>query len=148
MFIGACAGSTGGGVKVSRFIIMFKAIRRIAHKILHPQFVTIIKLDKGTVQEDVIRGTSIFMVTVFFIVAISILLVSFNGFDTETSATAVITSINNVSPGLSMVSLIGDFSQFSDFSKIVLFLNMLIGRLEVYPILLLLSTSIWRKNMI
>lgn len=146
MFIGASAGSTGGGMKVSRFMIMFKTMKREAVKILHPQAVRLIKLDSIPVDEKVIRGTGIFMVIFFGITAMSILLISLNGFSMETSATAVIACINNIGPGLGMVGATGNYSQFTVFSKIVLCLNMFIGRLEVYPVLLLLSPAIWRKR--
>ncbi len=146
MFIGASAGSTGGGIKVSRFMIMFKTMKREAVRILHPQAVRLIKLDNIPVDEKVIRGTGIFMVIFFGITAISILLVSFDGYSMESSATAVIACINNIGPGLGMVGPIGNFSEFSVFSKIVLSLDMLIGRLEVYPVLLLMSPAIWRKR--
>ncbi len=148
MFIGASAGSTGGGIKVSRFIIMFKTLKREATRILHPQAVKLIKLDKIPVQEDTIRGTGIFIVTFLGITAVSILMVSFDGFDMETSASAVAACINNIGPGLGVVSPAGNFGGFSPFSKIVLFLDMLIGRLEVYPILLLISPSLWHRKKI
>jgi len=146
MFIGACAGSTGGGIKVSRFMIMFKTLRREAMHILHPQAVKVIKLDRAPVSEEVISGTGIFMVTFLGITAVSILLVAANGFDMETSASAVATCINNIGPGLGVVSPVGNFSSLSSFSKIVLSLDMLVGRLEVYPMLLLISPSIWRRR--
>lgn len=146
MFIGACAGSTGGGIKVSRFVIMFKALKREALRILHPQAIRLIKLDRIPVQEDVIRGTGIFMVVFFGITAVSTLLISINGFDMKTSASAVVACINNIGPGLGMVSPVGNYESFSPLSKIVLMLNMMIGRLEVYPILLLLSPAIWRRK--
>ncbi len=146
MFIGASAGSTGGGIKVSRFIIMFKAIKRQALRILHPSAVKLIKLDNIPVHEDVIRGTGVFMVVFFGITAVSTLLISFDAFDMKTTASAVVACINNIGPGLGMVSPIGNYSSFSIFSKIILFVDMLIGRLEVYPILLLLSPAIWHKR--
>jgi len=146
MFIGACAGSTGGGIKVSRFIIMIKTLKRKALNIVHPQAVKLIKLDNIPVHEDVIRGTGVFMVVFFGITAVSTLLISFNGFDMKTTASAVVACINNIGPGLGMVSPVGNYSDFSIFSKIILFINMLIGRLEVYPILLLLSPTIWQKR--
>lgn len=146
MFIGACAGSTGGGIKVSRFVIMFKTLKREAKKILHPQAVSIIKLDKMPVQEDVIRGTGVFIVVFFVITAFSIALVSLDGYDMKTSATSVMACINNIGPGLGMVSPAGNFGAFSPFSKIVLMFDMLVGRLEIYPILLLLSPAVWHKK--
>lgn len=146
MFIGACAGSTGGGLKVSRIIIMYKSLKREAFKILHPNAVKQIKLDNVKVEEDVIRGTGVFIVTLIGIYAVSTLLVSLNGYDFATSTTAVAACINNIGPGLGMVSPVGNFSAFSVFSKIILSVDMLIGRLEVFPILLLLSPAIWQKK--
>jgi trk system potassium uptake protein TrkH len=146
MFIGASAGSTGGGIKVSRFIIMFKTMKREAVKIMHPRAVKLIKLDNIPVEEKVIRGTGIFMVVFFGLTAASILLISLNGYDMETSASAVAACINNIGPGLGMVGATGNYSEFTVFSKIVLSLNMLIGRLEVYPMLLLMFPAIWRKR--
>lgn len=148
MFIGASAGSTGGGIKVSRFIIMFKSLKRESLRILHPQAVKLIKLDKISLPEDVINGTGTFMVVFFGITAVSMLLVALDGYDMETSVSAVAACINNIGPGLGMVSPIGNYSGFSSFSKIVLSLNMLIGRLEVYPMLLLISPAIWRRKRI
>ena len=146
MFIGASAGSTGGGIKVSRFVIMFKAMKREALRILHPQAVKVIKLDGIPVQEEVIYGTGIFITIYFAITAVSVLLVSLDGYDFETSASAVAATINNIGPGLGMVSPVGNFSSFSAFSKIILSLDMLIGRLEIYPVLLLMSPTIWRAK--
>ena len=148
MFIGASAGSTGGGIKVSRFIIMFKALKRESLRILHPQAVKLIKLDKLPLSEEVIHGTGTFMVVYFGITAISILLISFNGFDLQTTASAVVACINNIGPGLGIVSPVGNYSEFSVFSKIVLSLNMMIGRLEIYPMLLLISPAIWRRKRV
>jgi trk system potassium uptake protein TrkH len=146
MFIGASAGSTGGGMKVSRFVIMYKALRREAVRILHPQAVKLVKLDNVPLDEPVIRSTGIFMVVYLGITALSVLLVSINGFDMETTATAVAACINNIGPGLGLVGPTGNFSSFSVFSKLVLSFDMLIGRLEVYPILLLLLPDIWHRK--
>lgn len=148
MFIGASAGSTGGGIKVSRFIIMFKSLKRESLRILHPQAFRLIKLDKISLSEDVINGTGTFMVVFFGITVVSILLVSLDGFDMESSVSAVAACINNIGPGLGMVSPVGNYSGFSNFSKIVLTLDMLIGRLEVYPMLLLISPAIWHRKKI
>ncbi len=145
MFVGACAGSTGGGIKVSRLIIMFKTLKREALKILHPQAVKLIKLDNMPVREDVIRGTSVFIVAFLGITAASILCVSVDGYDLDTSVSAVAACVNNIGPGLGIVSPVGNYGSFSVFSKIILSVDMLIGRLEVYPILVLMSPAVWRK---
>jgi len=146
MFIGACAGSTGGGIKVSRFIIIFKALKREAGRILHPKSVSFIKLDKVPVAEGVVGGTGLFMVIMLCIYAISVLIVSLDGFDMVTTGSAVAACLNNIGPGLGMVGPMGNYSEFSNLSKIVLFTDMLIGRLELYPVLLLLSPSLWRMK--
>lgn len=146
MYVGACAGSTGGGIKVSRFMIMVKSLKREAVRILHPKAVSRIAINRITIEESVISGTGVFVVTILLISALSILIVSMDGFHMEASASAVVACINNIGPGLKMVSPAGNYSQFSDLSKIVLSVNMLIGRLELYPILLLLSPSLWRRR--
>jgi trk system potassium uptake protein TrkH len=146
MFAGASAGSTGGGIKISRLIIMFKTIKREALRILHPQAVRVIKLDNVPLQEEVIHGTGTFIVVYGTITMLSVLLVALDGYDLTTSATAVAACINNIGPGLGRVSPVGNFSMFSAFSKIVLFIDMLIGRLEIYPMLLLISPAIWRRR--
>ncbi|MGI5918295.1 MAG: TrkH family potassium uptake protein [Christensenellales bacterium] len=146
MFAGASAGSTGGGIKISRLIIMFKTIKREALRILHPQAVRVIKLDNVPLQEEVIHGTGTFIVVYGTITMLSVLLVALDGYDLTTSATAVAACINNIGPGLGHVSPVGNFSMFSAFSKIVLFIDMLIGRLEIYPMLLLISPAIWRRR--
>ncbi|MGI5877510.1 MAG: TrkH family potassium uptake protein [Christensenellales bacterium] len=148
MYIGACAGSTGGGIKVSRIIIILKTLKRQALRIIHPRAVSLVKLDGIPVDESVSYGTSVFIIAIVLISAVSALIVSIDGFDMETSASAVVACINNVGPGLGMVSPAGNFSSFSPLSKIVLSLDMLIGRLEVYPILLLLSPAIWSKRLV
>ena len=127
MFAGASAGSTGGGIKISRLIIMFKTIKREALRILHPQAVRVIKLDNVPLQEEVIHGTGTFIVVYGTITMLSVLLVALDGYDLTTSATAVAACINNIGPGLGRVSPVGNFSMFSAFSKIVLFIDMLIG---------------------
>ncbi len=146
MFIGASAGSTGGGIKISRFIIMFKTLKREALRILHPQAVRLIKLDNIALPEEVIHGTGTFIVVYTGITALSVLLVSIDGLDLETSASAVAACINNIGPGLGLVSPVGNYSMFSAFSKIVLLLDMLVGRLEIYPMLVLISPAIWRRK--
>ncbi len=146
MFIGASAGSTGGGIKVSRIVIMFKTLKREAIRILHPKAVKLIKLEGAPLGENIIRGTGVFIATYVGITAVSILLVSINGKDMETTATAVITCISNVGPGFAAVGPIGNFSSFSAFSKIVLSLDMLIGRLEIFPVLMLFWPGVWRRT--
>ncbi|MGE5496304.1 MAG: TrkH family potassium uptake protein [Burkholderiales bacterium] len=146
MFIGACAGSTGGGIKVSRILIMFKTLKREAFRLLHPNAVKLVKLEGVPLSENIIRGTGIFVVTYVGLTAISIMFVSIDGFDMETTATAVITCISNVGPGLGGVGPIGNFSGFSAFSKIILSFDMLAGRLEIFPVLMLFWPAVWRRR--
>lgn len=147
MIVGACAGSTGGGVKVSRIIIIAKHMRIELKKIIHPRSVSNVKVDGKIVENNVIRSVSGYIMIYFMLILFSFLLISINGFDFETSITSVITCINNVGPGLgSLVGPIGSFSMFSDFSKIVLSIDMLLGRLEIFPILILFSLRIYKRR--
>ncbi len=145
MFVGACAGSTGGGIKVSRLVMLFKnAIAEIDH-ILHPQRIKKLTIDKKVVEDDVVRSMNAYFVAYVFIFALSLLLVSIEGHDTVTNVTAIATTLNNVGPGLSLVGPAGNFAFFSAPSKIVMILDMLIGRLEIFPMLVLLSPKTWKK---
>ena len=145
MFVGACAGSTGGGIKVSRIILLFKSILKELDFIVHPHNVRKVKLDGRLVEHTVMRAVNVFVVLYLFIFAGSVLLISLDNFDFTTNFTAVAATINNIGPGLSMVGPTGNFGQFSDFSKLVLTLDMLVGRLELFPILILFSKNTWRK---
>jgi len=145
MFFGASAGSTGGGLKAVRVLLLFKIARRDLNKILHPNTVKIVKLDRKRVSEDTVSSVKSFFFVYLVITALSVLLVSFDGFDIETTSTAVFACINNIGPGFGMVGATGNYSEFSDFSKIILAFNMLVGRLEVYPMILMFVPSVWRK---
>ena len=145
MVVGACAVSTGGGVKVSRIIIIFKSIRKELKKLTHPNAVSRLKMGGKVVEEDVINGVVIYMVIYVFLVGISFLLVSTENFDLETTFSAILACINNVGPGLGAVGPAGNYSGFSNFSKIVLSIDMLIGRLEILPILLIAAPSFWKQ---
>ncbi len=146
IIIGACGGSTGGGIKVSRLIILLKMAGREIRHIVHPRSINIIKLDDHKVDEEVIRGVSGFIIIYLFITLGSFLLISLNNFDFTTSITAVLTCIGNVGPGLAMVGPVENYSFFSDFSKLVLCFDMLLGRLEIFPILMLFAPSVWRRS--
>lgn len=145
MFFGASAGSTGGGLKAVRVLLLFKSAKRDIGKLLYPNTVKIIRLDNKKVSEDTISGVKTFFFIYLMITVISIFLISLNGYDLETSATAVIACINNIGPGFGMIGVTGNYAAFSEFSKIVLSIDMLVGRLEVYPMLILFIPSIWRK---
>lgn len=145
MFCGACAGSTGGGMKVSRILIMFKRVKQELSYFIHPRSVKTIKMDGKALDKGMINGVSAFLITYVAVYVVSIVLITMDGFDLVTNFTAVAATFNNIGPGLEMVGPTGNFSAFSDFSKIVLMFDMLAGRLELYPILLLLVPSVWRK---
>lgn len=146
MFIGACAGSTGGGIKVSRILIMFKTIGQEIKTLIHPRSVHSMKLDDKVVDKGVVRGVGAFLMTYAVIFCASLLLITLDGKDLVTNFTAVTATINNIGPGLMEVGPTGNFGDFSVFSKCVFIFDMLAGRLELYPILLLLTPSVWRKN--
>ena len=146
MFIGACAGSTGGGVKVSRLIIYFKEIRRELQSYIHPTAVKSIRLGGKAVSKETLRTTNVFLMAYIFIFVGSFVIVCFDGFDLVTSFTAVTATINNIGPGLNMVGPTGNYSAFNLLSKWVLIFDMIAGRLEVFPVLITLSLSTWRKK--
>lgn len=145
MFIGASAGSTGGGIKVVRILLLFKIIKRNLARLVNPNTVKIARLNSKRISDDTIRGVKSYFALFFIITGLSMLLLSLNGYDLETTSTAVIACINNIGPGFGMVGAVGNYSEFSAFSKIVLVFNMLIGRLEIYPMLILFMPSLWKK---
>ena len=145
MFIGACAGSTGGGIKVSRILILCKTIRKELHIFLHPNAVKKIKMDGKVIPHEVLRSTNIFIIVYILIIAGSVFLIAFDDFDLITNFTAVAATINNIGPGFELVGPNGNFSMFSCFSKLVLTFDMLAGRLEIFPLLLLFVRDTWKK---
>lgn len=146
MVIGACAGSTGGGIKVSRFVILCKSIRQEIRRIMHPNVVTVVKLNGKRVSQDTMRGINAYFAAYIFILIASVLIVAIDNFDFATSFSSVLTTINNVGPGISKVGPVENFHMFSPLSKIVLSFDMLVGRLEIIPFLLILSPALWRKR--
>ncbi|MCR1950795.1 TrkH family potassium uptake protein [Clostridium sp. DSM 100503] len=146
MLTGAMAGSTGGGVKTIRIVIVLKAIRRGIDKILHPKRIQSVKVDGKLVDEETISGVFLFIGAHIVISLIAMFIVAFDGFDLVTTSTSVLTTISNVGPGFEMVGPIGNFSAFSPLSKITLSFCMLAGRLEIYPMLIMFSKSIWKKT--
>ncbi len=145
MFVGACAGSTGGGIKVSRILILTKTVRKELHIFLHPNAVKKIKMDGKAIPHEVVRSTNIFLVVYALIFAGSIFLIAFDDLDLITNFTAVLATLNNIGPGLELVGPNGNFGVFSYFSKLVLTFNMLAGRLEIFPLLLLFVRDTWKK---
>ncbi len=145
MFVGACAGSTGGGIKVIRIVVLLKAAKRSIYKALHPNSVSLIHMDGEMLDDEAVSGIESFTLIYLFLIGIGVLLVSIDEFDLVTNFTAVLSCISNIGPGLSAVGPVLNFSIFSAFSKIVLTICMLLGRLELYPILILFIPSAWKK---
>ncbi len=145
LFMGGCAGSTAGGIKVSRFVILFKTINQNIKKMIHPHSVSTITFEGQKVEKTVQDGVTSYFGTVFIIFLVSTILISFDGYDITTNITAAATCINNVGPGLNVVGPCGNFGGFSTFSKVVLIFDMIIGRLEIYPVLVLFHPSTWKK---
>lgn len=141
MFIGACAGSTGGGLKVSRIVILFKTIKNELSYLMHKRSVKVIKMDGKKLAADTLRSINVFFAAYLIIFAVSFLIVSLDNFDFTSTFTAVATTLNNVGPGLEVVGPMGNFSEFSNLSKFVMMFDMLTGRLEVFPMLLLFSVG-------
>ena len=146
MFIGACAGSTGGGIKVSRILILFKGFVNEIQTLIHPKQIKKIKLDKRPVNKEVVRSVNAYIACFVVVFATSLLLISLEGKDLVTNFTAVLATINNMGPGLEAVGPTSSFADFSDFSKIVLTFNMIAGRLELFPMLILMSPATWKKS--
>lgn len=145
MFCGACAGSTGGGLKISRVIVLSKtAVCEIRH-IARPRSVNRVRLEGKTLSDDSVHDILVFFLMYIFLLILCAFLISFDGFDTATNFTAALTCISNVGPGLNLVGPTGNFSIFSPFAKLVLSFAMLLGRLEIFPLIVLLSRSTWKK---
>ncbi len=144
MISGACAGSTGGGFKVARILLLLKSLKRNIRQLLNPRKVLIVRTAGRPVSETVLDNTNAYLAAYFTIMLLSILLMSLNGFDTETNVSAVLACFNNIGPGLSAVGPTCNYGGLSDLSKLVLTADMLIGRLEIFPILILFSRSTWK----
>ena len=144
MFIGACAGSTGGGIKVSRFIVLIKTIIKELNSYIHPKSIKKIKMDGKPVEHEVVRSTNVYFITFMIIFSASVFAVSFEGKDLVSNFTAVAATINNIGPGLQMVGPTQNFQHFALFSKYVLMFDMLAGRLELFPLLILFHPGAWK----
>lgn len=145
MFIGACAGSTGGGIKVSRFVIAIKTVGKELESYLHPKSVRKIKMDGKPVEHDVVRSVNVYFITFFIIFTASLFILSFEGKSLETNFTAVIATLNNIGPGLGEVGPMGNFNCYGIASKLVMIFDMLAGRLELFPMLILFRPAVWKK---
>lgn len=146
MFIGACAGSTGGGLKVQRIIIMFRSVKKFVRQTLSPKCVYILKGEDKTMDTTTVHGVQTYFILYIGLMLISLLLVSVDNHDFATSFSSVVTCINNIGPGLNKVGPTENFSFYSDFVKVVLSVDMLFGRLECLPIIIMLSPSVWRSK--
>ena len=145
MFIGASAGRTGGGIKVSRIVILAKSVKKELKQYLHPHSISKIKMDGKPVEHEVVRSINVFLIAYLLIYAVSILIVSLDNFDFTTTFTSVAATINNIGPGLDLVGPAANFGILSVPSKLVLIFDMLAGRLEIFPLLLLFVPDTWRK---
>ncbi len=144
MFSGACAGSTGGGIKVSRLVMMLKTVKKELLSYVHPRTVRKVKFNGRVVEHEVIRGMNVYFVAYCFIFMFSILIISLDNFDLTTNFTAITATLNNVGPGLAKVGPTANFNAYSNLSKIVMIFDMLAGRLEIFPMLVLLSPYTWK----
>lgn len=144
MFVGACAGSTGGGMKISRFIILFKTIFKELDSYIHPHSVKKIKMDGKPVEHDVIRSVNVYFITFVTIFVVSMLIISTQNYDVITNFTAVTSCLNDIGPGLGMIGAEGNYSCFNTLSKYVLMFDMLAGRLELFPLLILFHPGAWK----
>lgn len=145
MFLGACAGSTGGGMKISRFIIYIKSAQKEIATLLHPNSVKKITMDGKVIDHETIRSANVYLVIYVLLVGISVLLVSLDGFDLVTTVTSVVATFNNIGPGLGIVGPMGNYSTLSLMSKLVLIFDMLAGRLEIFPIVVLFFRDTWKR---
>ena len=146
MLIGACAGSTGGGMKVSRVILLVKSLGRNIRSVIHPNRVQTVRVNGQMMSETVLSNTNAYLSAYIIIMIVSALVVSLDGFSFTTNLTAVISCLNNIGPGLESVGPTCNFSGFSAVSKLVLVFDMLAGRLEIFPILAMFSASSWKGN--
>ncbi len=146
MFVGGCAGSTCGGLKVSRILIYLKTVKKELAQLCHPRNVKIIKIDGKPLAHNTLRTANIFFIVYILLFAVSVLLVSLDEHDLVTNFTAVASALGNIGPGLSLVGPVGNFDLFSDLSKYVLMFDMLAGRLEIFPMLVLLNPATWKRN--
>ena len=145
MVIGACAGSTGGGLKVARVLLLFKSLKRNIAQMLHPRKVQVIRNNGSVVSERIVANTNAYLCAYVVLMFGSFVLISLDGYSVGTNFSAVLSCLNNIGPGLELAGPTCNFSIFSTFSKLVLILDMLLGRLEIFPILVLFSPDTWKN---
>ena len=146
MFVGASAGSTGGGLKFQRLLLLLKNLRRHVHQTLYPNKVQIVRMNGQRVNEKVLNDTNLYLIGYALIVVFSFILISIDNFSITTNFSAVVACFNNIGPGFDVVGPIGNFAGYSAFSKLVLIFDMLAGRLEILPMLGLISFSTWKRK--
>jgi trk system potassium uptake protein TrkH len=146
MFFGACSGSTAGGFKISRVVILFKLIGREIKHLLHPRSVSSVKFEGKSVDEQTLGSVATYTAIYLLCFVGVFLLISFEDFGLETNFSAVVATFNNIGPGFGKVGAAGSFAEYTDFSKIVFSGAMLLGRLEIFPLIIALSPSIWKKT--
>ena len=145
MFVGACAGSTGGGMKVSRFLLLGKTLGKELKQALHPQVVAPVRMDGKLVSHETIRATNVYVAAYIFIFAASLFLISLDNFDMVTNFTAIAATLNNIGPGLNQVGPMMNFGCYSNPAKLVMIFDMLAGRLEIFPMLVFFLPDTWRR---
>ena len=145
MFVGACAGSTGGGIKIVRIVIGAKLARRGVQRAIHPQQVKCIHIDGEPLDEDTCSSVSAFLLVYALLFVLLLVLLALEGLDFITTFSAAASCFNNVGPGMELVGPMSNYTCFSSFGKVLLAFSMLFGRLELYPMLLLFIPAAWRK---
>lgn len=146
MFLGPCAGSTGGGIKISRVIIIWKSARRELRNVAHPRTISKVKMDGHSISDEMVRSVQVYLCMYVILFFVSLLIVSASGFSFETNFTAVTATFNNIGPGLDAVGPTMNYFAYNAVSKVVLIIDMLAGRLEILPILLMLLPSTWKRK--
>ena len=146
MIVGACAGSTGGGIKIARVLLLFKSLRRNIRLITRPNTVQVVRSNGNPVDEKVLANTNAYLGAYMIILVLSVIVISLDGLSMTTNITAVLACFNNIGPGLEAVGPTCNFSGFSVLSKLILCVDMLAGRLEIFPILVLLSRRTWQRK--
>ena len=146
MFIGGCAGSTAGGFKISRIVMLFKTIKRELQKLLHPRAVATIRLDGKRVDEKTLSSLGSYLAIYALFFCVVVFLLGFDGFDLETNISVAASCVNNIGPGFGSAGPMDGYAMFSPFSKVMLSMTMLLGRLEIFPLILTFSPSTWVKK--